>query len=417
MKTFFTLILIPFLFLQSAAAQAVKEVAPPNYIRTVIFNDDEGYSGVPIIELGQPLWLEFDDIIGDEANYYYTIEHFNYDWTPSQLVKSEYLQGFDNVRITNYQNSFNTLQLYSHYRLKIPNEDTRRLKVSGNYMLNIFNEARELIFSRKFMVYEPLTSVAVEIKKSREVKLIHTKQVVNFSVDSPDFIIRNPEESIYAVILQNNNLKTGIYNIKPQYNIGSELIYKYDQLTSFWAGNEYLNFDSKDLRAATVKIRSIEVRDLYHHFLFTDRVRAFEPYTYNPDINGKFVVRTMQGREPDVEGEYVWIHFALDTSEPIEGGEIHLFGEFNNYTLDDSTHLEYNPNTGLYETARLFKQGYYDYKYVLLRDDGILDEGFISGNFIETENEYTVMVYYLPPGARYSQIIGVGSAISRNLSN
>ena len=417
MKTIFTLLLLTLPFIQSLQAQAAKEVSPPNYIRTVIFNSGSGYSGVPIIKPGQGLKLEFDDIIGDEANYYYTIEHYNYNWTPSPLVKSEYLEGFDNVRITNYQNSYNTLQLYSHYRLQIPNEDTQRIKVSGNYMLKIFNEARELIFSRKFIVYEPLTRVSVEIKKSREVKLIHSKQVVNFIVDSPDFIIRNPEKSVYAVIFQNNNLKTGIYNIQPQYNIGSELIYKYDQLTSFWAGNEYLNFDSKDLRAATVKIRSIEVRDLYHHFLFPDRIRAFEPYTYNPDINGKFVVRTMQGRDPDIEAGYVWTHFALETPEPLEGGEVHLYGEFNNFILDDSTRLEYNFETGRYEIARLFKQGYYDYKYVFLRDDGILDEGFISGNFISTENEYTVLIYYHPPGARYSRIIGVGSANSIDISN
>lgn len=417
MKTIFTFLFLISPFIHSLHAQVAREVSPPNYIRTVIFNSGSAYSGTPVIRLGEGLNLEFDDIIGDEANYYYTIEHYNYDWTRSPLVKSEYLEGFDNVRITNYQNSYNTLQLYSHYRLQIPNEDTQRLKVSGNYMLKIFNEARELIFSRKFMVYEPLTQVAVEIKKSREVRLIHTKQVVNFSVDSPEFIIRNPEESVYAVILQNNNLKTGIYNIKPQYNIGSELIYKYDQLTSFWAGNEYLNFDSKDLRAATVKIRSIEVRDLYHHFLFTDRIRAFEPYTYNPDINGKFVVRTMQGRDPDIEAGYVWTHFALQTFEPFEDGEVHLYGEFNNFTLDETTRLEYNFETGNYEIARLFKQGYYDYKYVLLRDDGVLDEGFISGNFISTENEYTVLIYYLPPGARYARIIGVGSANSIDISN
>ncbi|GAB2768162.1 DUF5103 domain-containing protein [Actinomadura fibrosa] len=393
------------------------EVPPPNYIRTVIFNDGSGYSQVPIIQLGQSINLEFDDIIGDEANYYYSIEHFNYDWTPSQLVKSEYLEGFDNVRINDYRNSYNTLQLYSHYNLQIPNEDTRGLKVTGNYMLSIYNENKEVVFSRKFMIYQPLTQVRVEVKKSREVKLIHSKQVVNFEVSSQEFIIRNPEESVWAVILQNNNLKTGIYNVKPQYNIGNTLIYKYDQLTSFWAGNEYLNFDSKDLRAATVKIRSIDVEDLYHHYLFQDHIRAFDPYTYNPDINGNFVVRTMQGSDPTIEAGYVWVHFGLRTYEPLEDGDVYLYGRFNNYELDESTKLTYNPGTGAYETARLFKQGYYDYKYVFLRNDGILDEGFISGNFVNTENDYTVLIYYLPPGGRYTRIIGVGNASSLNISN
>ena len=417
MKLISALFLSFFAFSNCSYAQTASEVTPPNYIRTVIFNDGEGYGGVPIVQLGQRLNLEFDDIIGDEANYYYTIEHYNYDWTPSILVKSEYLEGFDNVRINDYKNSYNTLQLYSHYNLEIPNEDTQGLKVSGNYMLKIFNENKELVFSRKFLVYEPLTQVEVEVKKSREVRLIHSRQVVNFKVDSPDFIIRNPEESVWAVILQNKNLKTGIYNIKPQYTIGNSLIYKYDELTSFWAGNEYLNFDSKDLRAATVKIRSIEVKDLYHHYLFPDELRALEPYTYNPDINGNFLIRTMQGDDPDIEAGYVWTHFALLTFEEFEAGEVHLYGQFNNFMLDETTRLIYNPDTGAYETTRLFKQGYYDYKYVFLRDDGILDEGFISGNFVNTENDYTVIIYHLPQGGRYTRIIGVGTASSLNISN
>ena len=85
--------------------------------------------------------------------------------------------------------------------------------------------------------------------------------------------------------------------------------------------------------------------------------------------------------------------------------------------LDDSTKLTYNPATGLYEVARLFKQGFYNYKYVLLRPNGILDEGFVSGNFDETENEYTVIIYYRPVGGRYDRIIGKGSANSIDITN
>ena len=417
MKTFFLLFLVLLLSPITAPAQGEQEMLPPNYIRTVLFGGFDDFSGTPILRLGEPIGLEFDDIIGDEANYYYTIEHYNYDWTPSQLVKSEYLIGFDNVRLFNYQNSYNTLQLYSHYSLQIPNEDTRGLRVSGNYMLKIFNENRELVLSRKFMVYEPLAPVEVQIRRSRDVRFIHSRQVVNFVVATPDFILKNPTETVNAVIFQNKNLKTGIYNIKPQYSIANEYIYRYDDLTSFWAGNEYLAFDSKDLRAATVNIRRIEVRELYHHYLTPNRVRAFEPYTYNPDINGDFVIRTMQGQDSSIEAEYVWTHFALKTFEPFPGGEVHLYGNFNNFVLDETTRLTYNSRSGSYETARLFKQGFYNYKYVFLREDGILDEGFFSGNFVNTENDYSVLIYYRSPGARYDRIIGMGTANSINITN
>lgn len=406
------------LFLVNICYSQVRlETAAPAYIQSVELTGNTPVTGNPIISLGETLRLSFDDIIGDEADYYYTVEHFNYDWTPSELVKSEYILGFDDIRIFEYTNSYNTLQPYTHYKLSIPNKDTQGLKVSGNYILNVFNSRKELVFSRKFMVYQPVAQVGVEIKRFRDLNFINSRQVVNFSINSPDLLLRNPDKTVKVMILQNHNLKSAITNIPPQYALANELIYRYDQLTSFWAGNEFLKFDSKDLRASTVNIGKIELHELYHHYLFTDRTRDSEPYTYNPDINGQFVIRTLQGENPDFEAEYVWTHFSLQNYDPLNGGEIHLYGAFNNFEFDGSTLMTYNSTSGLYENARLFKQGYYDYKYILLLPDGSIDPGFISGNFWKTENEYQVLVYFRDLGARYDQIIGTGSASSINITN
>lgn len=412
------LVIISFLFTGFCLqGQSEQEILPPNYIYTIDFEGSSGQTGNPVLKQGEKLKLSFDDIIGDEADYYYTIEHYNYDWTPSQLSKSEYMEGFDDVRIFNYKNSYNTLQGYSHYELKIPNSDTRGLKVSGNYMLKIFNSEKEVVFSRKFMVYEPLAKVSVNIRRSRALEFINEKQVVNFSVDSPDLILKNPDETVNVLLMQNQNLKTAIKNIKPQYSIGNELIYRYDQETAFFGGNEYLQFDNKDLRASTVDINYIELNDLYHHHLFPDRARANEPYTYQPDINGGFLVRSLQGREPETEAEYSWVHFKLRNYSQLDGGEIHIYGGFNNFQIDETTRLRFNEETEMYEGARLFKQGFYNYKYVLKNQDGSIDEGFFSGNFDETENDYQVLVYYRSPGARYDRLIGIGSANSTNITN
>ena len=412
-----TILLFCILLASISQAQTELEVLPPNYIKSIVFRGNSTISGNPVIQMGESFHLEFDDIIGDEANYYYVITHHNYDWTPSELNKSEYLNGFDDVRILNYNNSYNTLQGYTHYKLSIPNKDTQSFKVSGNYMLKIFNENDELVFSRKFMVYESIANVKVAIKRSRDLKYINSRQVVNFSIDSPDLLIRNPETTVNVVITKNYNLKSAIKNIKPQYNIGNELIYKYDTPTAFQAGNEFLQFDSKDIRATTIDIGKIELKELYNHFLFVDNSRDSEPYAYNPDINGQFVIRTLQGEDPSIEAEYVWTHFKLQNYDPLDGDEIHLYGAFNNFELNDSTLMKYNKASGLYENAMLTKQGYYNYKYVLLTKEGTLDEGFISGNFDVTENVYQVLVYFRDLGARYDQIIGVGEASSLNISN
>jgi len=416
MKKLFFFILITAINFCSFAQ--VLETIPPNYIKTVQFSGNSQFSGTPIVRLGEQLTLSFDDLIGDEADYYYTIEHYDFNWQPSQLAKNEYMEGFDNMRILNYQNSFNTLQIYSNYTLTIPNQNTRRLKVSGNYMLKIFNSDKELVFSRKFMVYEDIALVKAEIKRSRDLKYINTKQVVYFSVDGTDRIIfRNPNKNLKTLIIQNNNLQTSIYDLKPQYSLGNEQVYRYDQEAAFWGGNEFLEFENKDVRAANINVRRIELKDIYNTYLFTNKNRSFDPYTYDPDINGQFKVNTIQGEDPSIESEYTWVHFSLANYEKLNGGTIYVYGNFNNFNLDDSNKMVYNKESGKYECKRLFKQGFYNYKYVLLNKDGTLDEGFNSGNFDETENQYTILAYYRAVGGRYDRIVGVGSANGRDISN
>jgi hypothetical protein len=98
-----------------------KEVVPPYNIKTVTFSQNVNNT-IPFFRLGENFDLQFDDLYGNEADYFYSIEQYNYDWTPSQLLKNEYLNGLDNQRIQNYQNSLNCLQIYSHYTLSFPNK-------------------------------------------------------------------------------------------------------------------------------------------------------------------------------------------------------------------------------------------------------------------------------------------------------
>ena len=412
-NTFFTLISL--FLIQIAFAQIEK--VEPSHIKTVQFKGATDFSQLPIIRLGQGLKLSFDVLNGEEEDFYYTITHHNFDWTRSDLAQSEYLDGFDDVRITSYQNSLNSLQIYSHYTLTIPNRDTRALKKSGNYILSILNSDGDLVFTRKFLVVENIASVGVEIKRARDLKVIKEKQVVQFSINSPNLLLINPKETVKTLVLQNSNLKQGITNLKPQYTMGNELIYKYDTEASFGGGNEFLFFDNKDVRAGSNGVRSVALTDLYENFLFTDLERANKPYTYNPDINGNFVVRKIDAQHPDIEAEYVRMHFNLQYFEDIGDKEIHIYGNFNNWTIDDSTYMKYDPQSDTYRNTRLFKQGFYNYRYVLVNRDGSIDAGAIDGDFWETENDYTVIAYYRELGGRYDRIIGVGSANSTNISN
>lgn len=406
-----------FFCLVFSANGQVEEGVEPQNIRTIEFKGTSAQSQLPIINLGERLSLSFDDIIGDEEDYYYQITHYNFDWTPSDLSKSEFLDGFDDVRIETYENSYNTLQIYSHYYLNIPNRETRRIRKSGNYLISIYDDNNDLVFSRKFMIVEKIVSTAVKIKRARDISFIHEKQVVQFEIDSQDLILINPKQNVKTVVLQNSNLKEAITNLKPQYTIGSKLIYKYDKEAAFWAGNEFLFFDNKDVRSASNGIRKVEVNELYENYLYTNISRKDRPYTYNPDINGNFVVRNIDVRNSDIEAEYVKMHFNLMFYEDIGDKELHIYGNFNNWTIDGTTYMEYDERSDSYKNTRLFKQGFYNYKYAIVNRDGSIDRETISGNFWQTENDYTVLVYYRGIGARFDRIIGMGTANSTNITN
>ncbi len=401
-------------FLHNLVAQVQEEVNPPENIKSIIFKgptEDQ----FPIIKIGEPIYLEFDDLLANEQDYYYQITHCDYDWTKSALLKSQYLDGVDNQRIINYENSYTTLETYSNYQLTIPNDNVR-LEVTGNYLLEIYNSSYELQFSRRFVVYKDLVNVGATIKRSRDFNFLNEKQVVQFSIISPNLRLINPKKEVKVAILQNYYWPNAIYNIQPQYTLGNELVYKYDQETAFFGGNEFLLFDTSDLRAPSSQISRIDVTELYNHYLFSDEYRYDDPYTYFPDINGDFVIRTLQGDNASREAEYTNVHFSFPYSELIALDEAYVFGRFNNYALMEENKMIYNVENGMMETTIKMKQGFYNYKYVLKNGENIKLNS-VGGNFHFTENNYLILVYYRNFGDMYDSLIGVGSANSRNITN
>lgn len=403
------------IYFLSAPAQ-VKETTPPDFIKTIQFKSNTPQSQLPILKLGDPIVLEFDALNSYEEDFYYVIDYFNFDWTPTNLVKAEYLRGLDNQRIFTYVNSFNTYQIYSHYKLTIPNQQTRALLKSGNYMISIYDDYGNLMFTRKFMIYEDLVGVGVNVKRSRDVTTIAQKQSVDIVVSTSSVNFNNPMETIKTLVIQNNNLNTAISDLKPQYTLGNQLIYRYDTESAFDGGNEYYFFETKDVRAANVGVQFIDLKDIYNTYLFTNGVRKNLPYTYNPDINGNFVITTIDRNDVDVEADYTMVHFSLLLDE-LSDKDVHVYGGFNNFAIEEMTKMSFNSESGRYECSFRLKQGFYNYKYVVVDMLGKVDEGAISGNFWQTENNYKVLVYYRDLGARLDRLIGLGETSSVNISN
>jgi hypothetical protein len=219
--------------------------------------------------------------------------------------------------------------------------------------------------------------------------------------------------------MQNGKFNNAITNIKPQYTIGNDLIYKYDTETQFWGGNEFMFFENKDIRAANNSIARIDSKGgLYNDYLYTNEARTNKPYTYFPDINGNFIIKKIDAENNDIEADYSWVFFTLSAPNYFGKNNIYINGMFNNYALSSENKMDYNEEKGVYEKAIMIKQGFTNYQYVIADSKGKVDEeNAIDGNFHQTENNYFVLVYYKENNQRYDRIIGKGIASSVDITN
>jgi hypothetical protein len=293
------------------------------------------------------------------------------------------------------------------------------LRISGNYVLKILDENKDIVLSRKFIIYEDLVTVPIQIKRARTANYLDYKHNIEFSVRSLAINFQNPLKNVKVVLLQNGQFNTAIKNIAPQYTIGNELIYRYDTQTQFWAGNEFLYFDNNDIRAASNNVSRIDSsKGIYNSNLYTNNARANQPYSIMPDVNGNFVIRNIRAEKNEIEADYAWVYFSLSAPAFMANKDIYITGMFNNYSLSPEYKMDFNVKQNSYEKAVLIKQGFTNYQYQVADAKGTIDaENAIDGNFWQTENDYSILVYYRENTDRYDRVIGKATANSTIITN
>tara|TARA_B100000575_G_scaffold287103_1_gene284878 strand:- start:1533 stop:2777 length:1245 start_codon:yes stop_codon:yes gene_type:complete len=394
-------------------SKSKKTIEKNPFIKTILFSGGSYNSQFPIIKMNQKIFLSFDDVSGEENFYYYKIVHCNFDWSISKLLKSEYLSGNDNNLIENTESSYGTLQRYTNYKLSLPNRDVG-FKISGNYILEILDSNENIIFRRKFLILNEKVSVELNIYPSQNKNRFYTHQNVQFIINTNTYKIRNPNNDIKITVIQNDQWDNSKIILKPQFIQENRLIYRYDKESEFEGGNEYLFFDTKDLRSTNQNISFVRKENIYQHFLYTDNPRSNLNYSNYSDFNGNFIVQTTLGENLNTESDYSVVYFSLAKQFEIDSSKIYIYGKFNNYELTEENEMIYNPSLETFEGILLLKQGLYNYKYVIKKNNMIL-KNQISGSFFQTENSYTVLVYKKGFEDFYDNLIGVGRTNSFEL--
>lgn len=286
-------------------------------------------------------------------------------------------------------------------------------------MLNILNENKEVVFSRKFILFENLVSVPMQVKRARNVQDVATKQNLEFVVKSDAIQFQNPLQNIRVKLFQNGQLATAKTNIKTMFTIGNDLVYRYDAETQFWGGNEFLFFENKNIRGASNSVMFIDSQGgVYNSHLYQNSPRAALPYTFFPDVNGNFQIANLNSVVVETEADYAWVYFSLAPPPNLGKNDIYINGMFNNFAISPENKMEFNKGKGVFEKAIMIKQGFVNYQYVQANSKGAIeDANAVDGNFWQTENNYFCLVYYRENGQRFDRIIGKGTASSTEIIN
>lgn len=387
-------------------------------IRSVKFHIERLVTSFPIIDLNSDgrLVLTFDDILGGERYLQYKIIHCDKDWNPSDNVtEMDFLEGFNDEEIENIYYSVGTKVNYTNYELFLPNEDVN-WRISGNYVLLVYDkESLELVLTRRFIVAENRVSILPEITQPIDVSMLRSHQEINFVVNHKNFDIERPLQSLFATVIQNGRWDNMIANVQPKFNTPNIVHYDRTQSINFEAYKEFRSFDLRSTRVLSNSIHSIDVHaDRIDVLLRLDRERTNAAIVFEQllgsnrrDINGNFIIETRDDNDSYTEAEYVHTFFNFKPSRFYFDHDIYLFGKFTDWKIQDKFRLEYDATREVYRTHQLLKQGYYDYIYAMVdRETGEISSA-LEGNWYETENDYTILLYYRKFGERYDRIIGV----------
>ncbi|MGF7042210.1 type IX secretion system plug protein domain-containing protein [Mucilaginibacter lappiensis] len=409
MRKHFYLLILLFVFQKSFAQSPYNNNIYNSAIKSVEFYNTKKQGSFPAIALGsdEKVQLAFDDLRGGSRSYSYTIEHCDTRWNSSNLSPAEYLQSFADDRMYDYTYSTGTIQKYTHYELKIPNNNIAP-KLSGNYVLKVYEDGDQskLVLTRRLYVVGKRVAIAADVIASPNVQTRQTNQKINFTIDYTGLPVQNPSTDVRTFIMQNARTETGILNTQPTYVRGSQLIYNDVAINDFPGRNEFRLFDTRTLKLNSQHIARI-VKDTSNTVvLLTDPVRNGPGYILLYDNDGKFFVLNQDGRDPRVDADYAHVYFSLAANKPEAEGSPYIVGQFNDYKLDDRSKMTFGEN-GKYYINLLLKQGVYDYEYVWVDNKTKkADDVSLEGSYFETENDYQVLVYYRPPAARWDELVG-----------
>lgn len=369
---------------------------------------NQNWQSLPVMKLNSAdrLYVGFDELSHDYHRYICHIERCEADWTTAtEMFESDWLNGFNDLIVDDYEHSINTTVPYTHYQFSLPNEQCH-LKMSGNYRLHIQEDGTdEDVLTVEFMVTEQSMQLSMTATTNTDQDTNGRHQQVSMSIGYMNHSVVRPDEQIQTVVMQNGREDNCRRNVRPAFvnQNGQEWSHAMEYI--FDAGNEYRKYEVLDPTHPTMGIDYIRWDgDHYQVFPYISEPRP--NYLYDEDADGAFYIRNSDNRENDIISDYVWINYRLK-SDPVSDGYIVIDGQWT--TENSETYrMTYDENAGMYTASILQKQGYYSYQYLWEDNRGTRRPLPSEGNFYPTENRYQAFIYFKEVGGRTWRLTAFG---------
>ena len=373
-------------------------------VRTLTLTIDDDPTLPPYLAFGgrQYIDIEWDEMSHDYKRYRYHIDHCDWDWNVTDdIFESDFLEGLNDQLIEDFEKSFNTTQIYTHYRLRVPSKEIR-LRLSGNYRVLIYEEDEkdEPVLEARFCIYEREAGIMAQISSNTDIDFNDRHQQMTLSIGYGALSIFDPERDLKVIVMQNRRWDSRVEGLVPNIRRANGIEFTHNRNLIFPAGNEYHRFEILDVHRTATGVDRIEWFEPYYHATLFPAV-IDHAYSYSEDQNGVYVVRSSDNYDDWTTAEYVVVHFFLETPR-LQGGDVYVSGWWSGQTFNPDCKMEYDDAHQYYHAAILLKQGYYSYEFV--QKDGLMQR--TMGSFFETENEYEVLVYYRQQGSRYDRLAG-----------
>ena len=404
------------LWLVVSGQTMITDSAWTKEVKTVLLTRDGVELERPVLTIGkgERLVLQFDVLADEAENLRYTIGHCDGDWRRDELEPYDFMDGFEQGEIENYEFSFTTLRPYIHYHQTIPAKFAK-FTHSGNYLLAVTDSEGDTLLTKRFWVTEENIKVEAEVTRSYDGIDLMKRQEVDVKIENREWRAESfsapqlkPEWERVRVV-QNGREDNARWLEFTGYE-GGALCYRFRHCNVFYGGNTFRFFDCSNLYSPMYNVQNVEEYGGETFVMIRpEEDRSRKHYLSEKTLNGGMKVNIQGRQRPAVEADYVWVNISLPMEQPLLEGAVYVVGQLTDWKLDSASRMEYVPQFKAYVKRLLLKQGYYAYQLLVenrKRKVASTTE-LLEGDHMETPNNYTIFIYHREPSDRADRLLSV----------